>query len=59
MKAEDGAAGLEAFHALLPDLVLTDWTRADLRRLELAQDPQPGANANPTWPIIMRNAIPR
>ena len=53
-EAEDGAAGLEAFTHIMPDIVITDWVRPIFDGLELAQMiRQPGANANPYVAIIM------
>ena len=53
-EAEDGAAGLEAFTHIIPDIVITDWVMPIFDGLELAQMiRQPGANANPYVPIIM------
>ena len=53
-EAEDGAAGLEAFTHIIPDIVITDWVMPIFDGLELTQMiRQPGANANPYVPIIM------
>jgi CheY-like chemotaxis protein len=53
-EAEDGAAGLEAFTHIIPDIVITDWVMPIFDGLELAQMiRQPGANANPYVAIIM------
>src|SRR6202043_1461924 len=53
-EAEDGAAGLEAFTHVPPDIVITDWPMPIFDGLELTQMiRQPGANANPYVPIIM------
>src|SRR3954467_1834769 len=53
-EAEDGAAGLEVFSHVAPDIVLTDWAMPIFDGLELAQMiRQPGANNNPFVPIIM------
>lgn len=53
-EAEDGAAGLEAFTHIIPDIVITDWVMPIFDGLELAQMiRQPGANANPYVPIVM------
>jgi CheY-like chemotaxis protein len=53
-EAEDGAAGLEVFTHIIPDIVITDWVMPIFDGLELAQMiRQPGANANPYVAIIM------
>lgn len=53
-EAEDGAAGLDAFHHYTPDILITDWAMPVFDGLELTQMiRQPGANANPFVPIIM------
>lgn len=53
-EAEDGAAGLEAFTANVPDILITDWATPIFDGLELTQMiRQPGANPNPFVPIIM------
>jgi two-component system chemotaxis response regulator CheY len=53
-EAEDGAAGLEAFNANVPDILITDWATPIFDGLELTQMiRQPGANPNPFVPIIM------
>jgi CheY-like chemotaxis protein len=53
-EAEDGAAGLEAFTAQIPDIVITDWAMPIFDGIELTKTiRQPGANANPFVPIIM------
>ena len=53
-EAEDGAAGLEAFTAYIPDIIITDWAMPIFDGLELTQMVrQPGANANPYVAIIM------
>ena len=53
-EAEDGAAGLEAFTAYIPDIIITDWAMPIFDGLELTQMiRQPGANSNPYVPIIM------
>jgi two-component system chemotaxis response regulator CheY len=53
-EAEDGASGLEAFTAYIPDIIITDWAMPIFDGLELTQMVrQPGANANPYVAIIM------
>jgi CheY-like chemotaxis protein len=53
-EAEDGAAGLEAFSAHNPDILITDWAMPIFDGIELTKTiRQPGANANPYIPIIM------
>jgi two-component system chemotaxis response regulator CheY len=53
-EAEDGAAGLEVFNAVVPDILILDWAMPIFDGLELTQMiRQPGANANPFVPIIM------
>ena len=53
-EAEDGAAGLEAFTAYIPDIIITDWAMPIFDGLELTQMVrQPGSNANPYVAIIM------
>jgi two-component system chemotaxis response regulator CheY len=56
-EAEDGAAGLEAFMAHSPDIVITDWAMPIFDGLELTRMIRnPGGNANPYVPIIMLTA---
>jgi CheY-like chemotaxis protein len=53
-KAEDGAAGLEAFTHYMPDIVITDWAMPIFDGHELTQMiRQPDGNVNPCVPIIM------
>lgn len=53
-EAEDGAAGLDAFSAHNPDILITDWAMPIFDGVELTKTiRQPGANANPYIPIIM------
>jgi two-component system, chemotaxis family, chemotaxis protein CheY len=53
-EAEDGAGGLEAFTANMPDIIITDWVMPILDGIELTQMiRKPGANANPYVPIIL------
>ncbi len=53
-EAEDGAAGLEAFIANVPDILITDWATPIFDGLELTQMiRQPGTSPNPFAPIIM------
>ena len=54
VEAEDGAAGLEAFQATSPDIVIADWVMPIIDGLELSrmlrnQD----SSANPYVPVIM------
>jgi CheY-like chemotaxis protein len=56
-EAQDGAAGLEAFNAYTPDIVILDWEMPIFDGLELAQMiRQPDGNASPFTPIIMLTA---
>jgi two-component system, chemotaxis family, chemotaxis protein CheY len=56
-EAEDGAAGLEAFMAHGPDIVITDWEMPILDGLEVTRMiRQPGSTTNPFVPIIMVSA---
>jgi two-component system chemotaxis response regulator CheY len=53
-EAEDGATGLEAFTANVPDILITDWATPIFDGLELTQMiRQPGASPNPFAAIIM------
>ncbi len=54
LEAEDGAAGLEAFIAHGPDIVILDWEMPILDGLEVARMIRaPGSTSNPFTPIIM------
>jgi len=54
IEAEDGAAGLEAFQATSPDIVITDWVMPIIDGLELARMLRNrDSSANPFVPIIM------
>ena len=56
-EAEDGAAGLEAFMAHSPDIVITDWEMPILDGIEVTRMiRQPSSNSNPFVPIIMVSA---
>jgi two-component system, chemotaxis family, chemotaxis protein CheY len=53
-EAEDGAAGLETFNNLKPDIIVTDWAMPIFDGLELTQIiRQSGTSPNPYVPIIM------
>jgi two-component system chemotaxis response regulator CheY len=56
-EAADGAAGLEAFNQLTPDIVIMDWAMPLVDGLEFARMiRQPDVNASPFTPIIMLTA---
>lgn len=56
-EAEDGAAGLDLFTSLLPDIVITDWAMPILDGIELTEMiRRPESAANPYVPIIMLTA---
>jgi two-component system chemotaxis response regulator CheY len=53
-EAEDGAAGLQAFTQLSPDIVIIDWAMPMFDGLEFARMiRQPDTNPSPFTPIIM------
>lgn len=54
---EDGAAGIEAFAAFKPDIVITDWELPALDGIELTRRIRnPATSADPYTPIIMITA---
>jgi two-component system chemotaxis response regulator CheY len=56
-EAEDGAAGLELFAQVAPDIVILDWEMPILNGIDVAKMiRQPGSSANAYVPIIMVTA---